>query len=218
MKHLRALTLVFVFTFVCAAHAADPLTVHKAGFGPTIDKLQLGKPLTLLEMLNAQFNIGNTVVPPMFSLLMADNPKAVDQEDSSPKQDGKWLLMNFTGPSHAMIMNGGGGMLALVPDGGTFEDLFKVMKENGLNYASTPNITICDERIIQFSMQKEHLPVKAATTEEFAQWLSTTYSLGTMEQKGDNYEAQNAAEGWRAVVTESVVTFYSAPAADKAGQ
>jgi hypothetical protein len=221
MKHRCALALLFVFVSASAAFAADPLKVHEAGFGPEIRGLRLGNPMTWPEMINTQANISRIKVPGVglgpigvFSLIIADNYKAVDFQSDSPSKPGKWIVVNFLDGKNVTIMNGGGGMLSKVPKSGTLGDFFALMKKNGLNYASTPSITLRDERIIQYSMGRKDLPTETSTTGDFAQWLSQTYNLGVMEQKNKNYEASNPTEGWRVVVTDSEVMVFSMPIPD----
>ena len=209
---------LLVFVFVCLlaqpALAADPLKVHEAGFGPEIRGLRLGKPMTWPEMLNAQYNIRQGPVAPVFGMYIADTYEAVNQQDSSPGKPGKWILVNFLGGKNAMIMNGGGGMLSEAPKSGSLNDFFAFLKKSGLNYASTPNITLRDERVIEYSVDKKDIPQAASTAGDFAQWLRQRYVLGTMEQKGEAYEAGNPSEGWRVVVTDSKATVFSMPIPD----
>ena len=210
----KLLVLIFVFLLVQPAFAADPLKVHEAGFGPEIRGLRLGKPMTWPEMLNTQYNIRQGVVAPVFGMFIADNYEAVSQQDSSPGKPGKWILVNFLGGKNATIMNGGGGMLSEAPKSGTLNDFFTFLKKSGLNYASTPNITLRDERVIEYSVDKKDVSPAASTAGDFAQWLRQRYALGTMEQKGEAYEASNPSEGWRVEVTDSKVTVFSMPIPD----
>ncbi len=41
--------------------------------------------------------------------------------------------------------------------------------------------------------------------------MSKTYSLGTMEQKGKEYELRNPSEGWRVLVDDYKVAVFSMP-------
>ena len=225
MKRYSMLIVLLVFVSASVAAAADPLKVHEAGFGPLIRGLQLGKPMTWPEMLHMQANIIKNPkpwapgtpppipLPVSFSIYIADNGKAVSRQDSSTEMPGQWILVNFLA-GKALIMNGSGGILSDTPKSGTVDELFAFLKKNGLNYASTPNITLRDERIIHYSIGKDALPVNAATAAQFAQWVKNVCSLKTVKQKGEHYEASNQSEGWRMEVTDTTVTVFPTPIPD----
>ena len=75
-------------------------------------------------------------------------------------------------------------------------------------------MVVRDERVVEYVLDKTNFPTKAATAEEFAQWLSAKYALGALEKKGRNYESRNPPEGWRVVVTEEKVQVFSMPIPD----
>ena len=228
MKQVCVWAFLFVLSVASTAFAADPLTVHNAGFGPGIRGLRLGTPMSWLEMLDTQRNIMKKPSKPWVpgtpppipvpvamigSIYIADNGKAVDRQDNSTDKAGKWVLVNYSA-NGASVMNGGGGMLSEIPKKGTLDGLFALLKKNGLNYASTPNITLRDERVIQYSIDKDKLPVDATTTAQLALWVKNVCSLKKIEQKGDHYEASNELEGWRMVVTDNTVTVFIMPIPD----
>lgn len=166
-----------------SVHAEDPMKIHKADLGPKIKNLQLGKPMTWPQMLNIQRDISKGPAGVHFGMYIADNVESVNQQNTSTGKPGKWILVNFLGDTNAMIMNGGGEMLSEVPKSGSLNDFFTFLKNSGLNYASTPNITLRDESVIQYSIKRDKLHSGTSTTEGFVQWLSKTYSLGAMEKK-----------------------------------
>jgi hypothetical protein len=217
VKPIYALALLFVFIFSSPVSATDPLKVHDAAFGPEINGLRLGAKMTWQKMISIQrvTREGPFSIPSPFGMIIADNESDVDRQDSSPTKKGKWILVNFFGGDGATIMNGGGGMLEITPKEGFMDDFFKIWKENGLNYASTPNITLRDERVIKYSVSRKSLPMETSATPEFAKWLSQAYSLGVMEQKGEAYEVSNLSEGWLIVATDGNVTVSAAPIKDK---
>jgi hypothetical protein len=206
--------LIYLCLTVQSVHAEDPVKIHKADFGPKIQDLQLGKPMTWPQMLNIQRDISKGLAGAYFGMYIADNAEAVDQQNTSPGKPGKWILVNFLGGTNATIMNGDGETLSKVPKSGSLSDFFTLLKNSGLNYASTPNITLRDDRVIQYSIERSKLHSGMSTTEDFVQWFSKTYSLGAMEKKGENYESRNASEGWRAVVTDDKVLIFSVPIPD----
>jgi hypothetical protein len=223
MKLFCALAFLFVFVSASASFAAgaDPLKVHEAGFGPEIRGLQLGKSMTWPQMINTQSNIltrhdlpGMPKHLPFFGIIIADNYKAASHKWTMQKypQDlsGEWIVVTF-GAGQVTISNRSGGIGSKVPESGTVDDLFVILKKNGLNYIGAPDIVLFGERVIEYSVNKDELPAEAATAGDFAGWLSKTYSLDAMEQKGKNYEIRNLSEGWRVVVTDSKMTVFSMP-------
>jgi hypothetical protein len=228
MKHIFALAMLIVFLSASASFAADPLKVHESGFGPEINGLRLGKSMTWPEMLSIQQNISYRYGPdgllmgsPNFGLIIADNYQAAVHKWTFEKfpsdLPGAWIVVSF-GPvaGQADVSNSGGGIASKIPDSGSLDDLFAILKENGLNYVGSPNITLRDERVIEYLVDKEDLPTEAVTAADFAQWLSNAYSLGTMEQKGQDYEVSHPTEGWRVVATENKATIFSMPTPDNA--
>jgi hypothetical protein len=228
MKYIFASALLIVLLSASASFAVDPLKVHEAGFGPEIQGLRLGQPMTWPEMINIQSNIitrpDSTGLPkrlPLFGVIIADNYKAASHkltfEEFPSDLPGKWIVVSF-GPvaGEADVSNSGGGIGSKVPKSGALDDLFVILKENGLNHIGAPNITLRDERVIEYSVDKEDLPIEAATAGDFAQWLDNVYTLGSMEQKGKDYEVCNPAEGWRVVATDNNVTVFSMPIPDDA--
>ena len=215
MKHICALAFLTAFISLSPAFAAgnDPFKVHPAGFGPEIRGLQLGKPMTYPEMINEQREMNLLG----FNMVIADNYKAVDQQNRSSDKPGKWILVTFStgnlmsGAINISIVNGSRDVLSNLTENGTLNDLFEYLRKSGLNYASTENITLCNDRVIQYSVDKSTLVKETSTTGDFAQRLSKTYSLGVMEKKGHNYEVNSPSEGWRVVVTDDRVTIFSLP-------
>ena len=229
MRHV-ILALLSIFVAASVAFAADPLKVHESGFGPKIQGLQLGASMTWPNMVETQKKIISSPrssgpnIPPIsrpaiFGMIIADNYEAASHKWTFKKfptnLPGKWLVVSFLGiAGQANLSNSGGGIMSKVPKSGTLDDLFTVLKKNGLNHIAAPNIILRDERVIQYSVDKDDLPTEAATTGDFAQWLSNAYSLGTMAQKGTAYEARNPAEGWRVVVTDKQVEVFFMPIPD----
>lgn len=224
--------LVCLCLTVQLGHAADPMEAHEAGFGPEIRGLRLGNAMTLPEMVNTQANILKAKPEPkpwvpgtplpvtvptlfIFGLVVADNYKAIDYHDDSPSKPGNWIIVNFSSTHGPLIMNGSGGIIhSEAPKSGTLDELFAFLKKNGLNYASTPNLMLRDERVIQYSLGKDRLFVDTTTAAQLAQWVKTTCSLEKMEPAGEHYEASNELEGWRVVVTDDTVTVFAIPTPD----
>ena len=230
MRYVWLLVFLFVCVVASASFAADPLNVHESGFGPKIQGLQLGAPMTWPTMVATQKKIisrPRTIgpgIPPIshpaiFGMIIADNYKAANHKWTFEKfptnLPGKWLVVSFQGISgQASLSNSGGGIMCKVPKDGNLNDLFGILRKNGLNHIAAPNIMLRDDRVLQYSVNKDELPTEASTMDDFAQWLGKTYSLGAMEQKDQSYEAGNTAEGWRAVVTEDKVQVISMPIPD----
>lgn len=236
MKRIVMLASFVLLVSISSAFAADPFKVHEKGFGPKIQELQLGAPMTWSEMvLGARKLIGSGIdktVP--FTVFIADSLKGVER-GRLPSRPGKWVAINI---EHGLTFNGtvidgSRGVISKLPKSASHEKLFAILKKNGLNFISTGNITLNGERIIQYSLHRDTLqafnderilqyllhsdssqeltPLAAPTADELAQWVSNAYNLGTMEKKGENYEVGNASEGWQVLVDQYKVKIMPVP-------
>lgn len=220
-RKIIAMVSLLVLFATSVAFAADPFNVHESGFGPEIQGLQLGKPMILSEQIATEKRITTTksvsaasspylvpTPPGIFNVTVGDSYKSVANKHPTPKP-GKWITILFSSDGPATIMNGGGGMLAKVSQKISLDDLLVVLEKNGLNHASSPHLLVRDNRVIEYSVNKDILVADDFTVDDFAQWLNEKYNLGEITKRGDCYEASNPAEGWRALVSKDEVKFFT---------
>jgi len=217
MKRIISLAFLVILVSIASAFAADPFNVHEKGFGPNIQGLQLGEPMTLKTMIGGAGRLESKGIPAtVFSVYMADSQEGVEFGDS-PARLGKWILINFHNTNNKLsgiIMNGSSSILSIIPKKGSFDELLAFLKENGLNCAATKNITLCGERIIKYTVGRHKFNPNITTSGDFAQQLSKSYNLGAMEKKGEGYEVNNASEGWSVLVTNDGITVFPMPIPD----
>ncbi len=220
MRGIAALAFLFSLLSLAPAFAADPFAAHQAGFGPKIQGLQLGMPMTWKELIGGERGRhrregapGTYAMP--FSVYLADSRNGVAQE-ASVKRSGNWILINFmnSGNLSGTIMNGGGPVMSKLPKQGTMDDMFALLKKHKMNYASTDHVTLRDERVLQFSLARFKFNAPASGPDEFAQWLGKTCNFASPEKKGKDYETRNTEEGWLVQVTEDQVRAQALTAPD----